>query len=284
MPTEAEIAAAAAANTAKPWHDGFDPDTLGYMQNRGLDKKDAKTAFSETVKAHQEAQKKVTEITGANAKDIVIVPPDNAPPEAKKAFWERLGAPKDAKDYDFKDVKRSDGKPLDEKFQDFLRNVAGSAFLPKDKALDLAKGFAKFQDAVDAQSAAEKASTTATEAAALKGSWGAKYDANMYIAGLAAAKLGFTPAQVKVMESSAGYAATMEAFRRMGEATGEGRFLNNELGPDNSSVMTKEAAESAKKELMADKTFTAKLVAGDAEAKKKMHDLNLIISGVLKAA
>jgi hypothetical protein len=231
------------------------------------------------VKAHTEAQK----LLGGDPKTLVKLP-DASKPEEVKAFWQRMGAPNDAKDYDFKDVKHADGKPLDEKFQDFLRNVAGGSFLPKETALTLANSFAKFQDALNAQDAAAKAATFATESAALKTSWGPKYDANMYVAKLAAEKLGWTAAQVKVMEGSAGYAATMEGFRRMGVATGEAKFITNELGGGDNSIMTKEAAQAAKNELMVDKVFLKKLTSGDAEAKKKMSDLNMIISGVLKAA
>lgn len=284
MPTPEELAAAAAAGGAKPWHEtaGFDADSIGYLQNRGLTQQpDMKSALTTTIKAHQEAQRALTVATGADAKDLVKVPRDDAAPEVKKAFWERLGAPKDAKDYDFTSVKRQGDKALDQQTTDFLRNLAGGNMLPKEVALNLAKSYAKMQDSIDQQNAASKAATIATEKAALQANWTSNYDANLFVAHQTALKFGFNETQIKAMEGAAGFASVMEIFRAIGMATGEGRYLATENGGNgNAAIMTKEGAEVARKELLASPDFNKRLTNGDPEAKKQMAALVAIITGV----
>src|SRR5258708_6406048 len=96
----------------KPWHDGLAAEDVGYFQNRGWDKVDAKTAAINAAKAHREAEK----LIGAPADKIIRLPNDPNDAEAWRQVRLRLGAPKDAKEYDFSTVKFADGTDLDEPF------------------------------------------------------------------------------------------------------------------------------------------------------------------------
>src|SRR5258708_32263958 len=120
MPTPEEDAAAAAAviaaNQQKPWYDGVDSDTVGYIQNRGLDKVDAKNAFLAAVKAHKEAEK----LIGVPADQVLRLPKDANDTSGWNTVKDRLGRPKDASGEDFTAVKESAN-------EDFLKCAAEAA-------------------------------------------------------------------------------------------------------------------------------------------------------------
>jgi len=73
-----DAAAAAAAAGAKPWYEGAAAEDVGYFQNRGWDKVDAKTAAFNAAKAHREAEK----LIGAPADKMIRLPNDPNDAEA----------------------------------------------------------------------------------------------------------------------------------------------------------------------------------------------------------
>ena len=94
-PAPAAGVPAPAAGGEKPWHDGLPAEDVGYFQNRGWDKTDAKTAAVAAAKAHREAEK----LIGAPADKIVRLPNDPNDAEAWRQVRLRLGMPQDEKGY-----------------------------------------------------------------------------------------------------------------------------------------------------------------------------------------
>ncbi|MDE2020403.1 MAG: hypothetical protein KGJ13_08715, partial [Patescibacteria group bacterium] len=116
-----------------PWYQGADQETVGYLQNRGLDRKTPKEAALEAIKAHREAEKFI----GAPADKLVRLPKDEADTAGWEQVYGRLGVPADAKGYDFSDLKFSDGSEPDSDFTDFFKNNARKYHLTKQAARDL---------------------------------------------------------------------------------------------------------------------------------------------------
>jgi hypothetical protein len=98
------------ASGDKPWYDGAGAEDVGYFQNRGWDKVDAKTAAINAAKAHREAEK----LIGAPAAELVRLPKDPNDAAGWAAVRSRLGVPADEKGYNFADVKHADGSALTE--------------------------------------------------------------------------------------------------------------------------------------------------------------------------
>ena len=76
------------AQTPTDWTTGLSDDLKGFVQNKGFK---APTDILESYRGLEKAM-------GAKAEHLIKLPENMDSPEGR-AIWERLGAPKDAKDY-----------------------------------------------------------------------------------------------------------------------------------------------------------------------------------------
>lgn len=258
--------------SADPGYAALDAETKGYFENRGLDKKPLFDAVLEAAKAHREANKHL----GAPADELVRFPKDPNSPEWDKV-WQRLGKPSDPKEYDFAGVKLADGTDLPDSIKDALRPALSTAGTPKDKAPEIAKAVVKYLDGIKAADTADATAKLATEREALAVNWGKNVEANMFIAKQGAAKAGVTPEQVAALENSLGYSKTMEVFRMLGEALGEGRFVANG-GGSTPGLMTVEQASARISELKGDQAWGNRYLSGDREAAREFDALTRIVA------
>ena len=176
-PAEQAAAAAAAAGGGTPpahWMDGYDSETKGYIQSKGLDKKTINEALLEVSRFHREAEKFV----GAPANELLRLPKDPASPDWK-AVHERLGKPKEATEYDFASVKRAGDKPLDPALTETIRTAAFDGNLSKEGAVRLAQSIAKHLDSADAATLAERTAKIDAERAELNKNWGVNHAAKI---------------------------------------------------------------------------------------------------------
>jgi hypothetical protein len=267
-------AATTTTTATDTWFAGFDDETKGYIQNKGLSTKTAQEAFAAASKFHREAEKMI----GAPANELVRLPKEANSPEWKNVY-QRLGVPADAKDYDFKDIKFTSGAELDATFTYTVRTNASTLNLTKEQASGMTRAFVQFLDKKNQDDLAQATATLAKEKADLKSNWGQNEAANMVIARNAASALGVKPETVAALEKTAGYAQVMEMFRQIGTKIGEDKFVQSG-GGGGEKVMTREAAVARKKELMNDKAWTTRYLNGDTEAKRQMEALIRIETGV----
>jgi hypothetical protein len=278
----AAAASAAAAAATKPWFQtvpGIDETTIGHLTNQGWDKKSAGEAAVAAVKAWKEAEKFV----GAPATQLLRVPKDAGDEAGWNTVWSRLGKPADAKEYNFADIKFSDGTPLEENFATMMRDTAFRLHLPKDAAAEVTRAFAKYLDAAETSENTEKQAKLVEQKAALKKNWGPNEAANMFVAQRAAAALNIAPETVSALEGVVGYDKIMEMFRQIGSKIGEDKFITSTQG-GGGGAMTLEQAVARRAELMADQAWTKSYLAGDAAKKREMMALNIIITGDTGAA
>jgi hypothetical protein len=255
-----------------PWYKGkVDDVTVGYLQSRGLHDKPLEEVALASIKAHQEA----TKLLSAPQTELVRVPSKPDDP-AWADVWKRLGAPADAKEYDFSAVKRADGSGLDEPTVNFLRTQAAALHLSKQGALDLAQNFVKDTDGKGAAARAESEAKLQEQVNALKSNWGSAYEANKFIATQGAQKLGLTAAEVAQLEKLVGYDRIMEAMRKVGTLTGDDTSVK---GNTNNGVMTREEAMNKKAELMTDAAWKSRYIGGGKAELREMVALNTIILG-----
>ena len=257
-----------------PWHKGFEPDALGFLQNRGWDKLDAPNAAKQAIAAYREASTKL----GVDPSRLLQLPENMTDAAAMKPVWQKLGAPPDGK-YDFAGLKNADGSDYTANFVEQMGKIAAQFNLPKDTARGLAQAIAKAETDVVAASTTERASKLAEEKIALNRNWGVNFQANEFIAKQAALKLGVTAEQVGALESVVGYSKVMSMFHDLGIKIGEDRYVSSQGGSGNNSVLTVEQAMDARRGLMADTEWVTKYLAGDNERVRRMTDLNRIISG-----
>ena len=131
-------------NPPAAWHAGLDAELVGHVTNRGWDKLDPAKAAVEAAKAHREAEKYL----GVPADRLVRLPANLTDPVEMKPVWQKLGAPAEAKDYDFTSVKDAAGQPIAAPLAEAIRATAFAANVPKDVATQIAATVVKHFDGV----------------------------------------------------------------------------------------------------------------------------------------
>ena len=271
-PPAATPPAATPPAAAPAWHAGVDAETLGHWQNSGWDLSSPVAVATAATKAAREA----AQFAGAPPSELIRMP--KAGDEAgAKAMWARLGTPPDPTGYDLSPVKFADGSDLDEGFVSAFRAAAHKFNVPKDQATGLAQEIVRFMEGAESKENAAAVAAGVAEDTALRTNWSKNYDVNMHVAKAAALKLGWTEEQIAGMQKVVGYAKTMETFRQLGMAQGEGRFLEGGVG--SGGVYTKEQAVAKRKDLMSDQAWTKRYLDGGLAERNEMTQLNTIIVG-----
>jgi hypothetical protein len=250
------------------WHTGVDAETLGFWQNKGLPLDDPKAFGVKLTELYKGAEKFI----GVPPDQVVKLPKADAPPEDMRAFYERLGAPKEAKDYDLTPVK-------DTGVADALRTAAHAAGLPKTAAESVAKAVATALDSATTQKNTLDMAKLAEQKANLNKNWGDKFAYNQLQAMEGARRLGISQEAVKALEGVIGYDNIMEAMRKIGANTREDTFIERGPGGPQGDVTTLEGAKSRKTELMADNAWVTRYNSGGVPERREMDRLNQMIVG-----
>lgn len=262
-------AGAAAAAAAKPWHDGVADDVKGFWQNKGLPLDNPKEFGTKLTELYRSAEKFI----GVPPDQVVKIPKADAAPEDIRAYYERLGAPKEAKDYDLSAVK-------DATIAEAIRTAAHTRGVTKDAAAEIAKAVATSLESRATSESTVNVQKLEEQKAALRANWGDKFDFNHLQAIEGARRLGITPEAVKAAEGLIGYDKLMESMRKIGAHTREDTFVERGAGGSAGDVTTREGAVSRKAELMADVAWADRYLKGGAAEAREMTRLNTLIDGV----
>jgi hypothetical protein len=268
--SDAAAASAAAAAAAKPWHDGVDPAVKGFWETKGLKLDNPRDFGVKLTEMYQGAER----LIGVPPDRVVKLPAADAKPEDLRSFYERLGAPKEAKDYDLSTVK-------DTAIADALRAAAHTAGLPKTAAETVAKAVATALDSKATQQTTLDTAKLAEQKENLAKNWGDKFAYNHLQAIEGARRLGINPEGVKALEGLIGYDGVMEAMRKIGASTREDTFVERGAGGPAGDVVTLEGAKARKAELMADQAWGKRYLEGGAAERREMDRLNQMITGVV---
>ena len=261
------------AAPATPWYTGkADPETIGHWENKGWTKDDPTAIAIEATKQARELQRHF----GVPAEQLLKLP--NKPDDAAgwQNVYQRLGMPKEAKDYDFSSIKFADGSELDDNFSTVMRDALHKAHVSKDTGTEVVKAVVKWFSDIEAAESAERAATLKTERDALTKEWGRDFEYNRLTAQTGVRRLGLDPDTVAKLESVVGYSKVMEMFRRIGAGTSEDSFVSAAPG---GAVTTVNGAAARIEELRSDSAFVGKYLAGDISARREMDNLLVLLHG-----
>jgi len=271
--TQTTTGPAVGSFAADPEFAKFTEEERGFFALKGWDKKPATTAARELAQSYRELEK----FTGVPKDQILRFPKDANDVENWNILRERMGVPKDVKDYDFTAVKFGDGSDLDEPFVEMMRKAALDNGIPKDAALELTKRFVQFMDDTDKADAVTSQAATAREFDDLKKSWGTNFESNTFIANQAAEKIGLTKDFIEnAIRGGASRLQLSQGFLKLGVAMGEDKFVRNPS--DQTNALTVESAKAQLDALQNDTAWTARLSNGDARAMEQFHALTSIMA------
>jgi hypothetical protein len=286
-PAAAPPAAVAPPPAATPasWFEGkVPPETVGFWQNKGLDPNDPVKVAEGLTKFYREVERFV----GAPPDEMIRIPKSNAAESDIRAYWNRIGVPAEAKDYDLSSVKTADGKEIDTARADVFRTAALAARVTKERAAPLLAAIIKHDEARDAAALADKTATIKAEREALDKNWGTNKTYNSAVAERALQELGkaagLTAEQTKAgwdaLSTVGGIGASyaMEMLRTFGQRLGEAPFIAAQPGQGlGNEVMSKAQALSEIESLKSDKAFYKQLVTDKSvEAKRRWENLHKI--------
>ena len=244
-----------AAPVENSWMNGFTDDMKGYVQNKGF--KDQAALL--------DSYRNLEKLQGVPQDRLMKLPEkyydeNGNLTQESRSIYERLGAPKEAKEYEIAAQPGGDQARLD----NFLK-TAHDLGLTKTQAQKLAAaddGY--YQQAVtrskEAQTQAFKDQTTN-----LQKDWGAAYNDNVQNAREGVRKLGWDGAKIDALSSAIGHADAMKMFAQLGRSVGEASFVSSG-GSNANRALEPAAAKQRIDALLKDSSFAAKLSSGDGDA------------------
>lgn len=251
--------------TTTDWTSTLDADKKGYVQNKGF------KAPSDLLESYINLEK----LRGVPAERLLKKPDDKATPEEWKEFNEKLGVPKEAKEYT---IPVKDGDDPD--FAPWAQKTFYELGVPKAQAEKLlAKWDSYYADKVVAHQKATELKIQQTEDA-FKKELGAKYDETNNKAKKTASAFGIDGPTIDKLEKSLGYSGVMKFLAAVGDKMGEADFVDN----DNTTAgkfgaMSPEAARARIDAIKADPEQSKKYLLGDATLKAEMDRLHKYLQG-----
>lgn len=240
------------------WLPGADETTVGLVQNKGW-----KTP-ADMLTSYNALEKFV----GVPADKMLRLPTDASLKEELDAFYTKLGRPADPKEYSLAVPQGSDPA--------FANEAAGKFHelgLSTKQAQALTAWYNGKAESAGTQSIEQQTQSLAAQQTALKTEWGAGYEAQLAVARNAATQFGVTGAQIDGLEKTMGYDGVHKLFANIGSKLGEGGFHTGGDRANGFAVMTPGQAKAELMTLRGDKEFTAKYLAGNADAKARMTQL-----------
>jgi hypothetical protein len=280
---EAPPAAAASA----PWHANIDQSIKDFWVAKKYDLSDPARLADVVSRSYQGAER----LLGVPADELLRLPKANADSTEVTTFWNRVGVPKEAKDYDFSQIKTAAGEAPDQALVDALRTSLHANRVPKDNAPAVLRDVVKYLDGKQSEVSANATAEVQKQEQWLKTNWGARHAYNLQVAKDALDRFGQASGLTAQQTNQAidalskvggiGAAYAMEMLRQIGSRMGEQEFVAGGLRPlTDNQPMSQEQAKAEIRALMNDNDFRARLLAGNVEAKRKWDNLHSLSTGV----
>lgn len=285
-------AAAPAGASGTPWHAGFDPTIKSFLENKKYDLSDPVKVVDVMARSYQGAER----LLGVPADELLRLPKPNADTTEVNGFWNRVGVPKEAKDYDFSQIKTAGGEAPDQALVDALRTSLHANRVPKENAPAVLRDVVKYLDSIETEVNAAAAAEIQRQNQWLDQNWGNRKAYNMTVAKDAldriGAAAGLTKEQIDqgwdALSKQAGIGASyaMEMLRTIGARMGEHDFVSGGQGrpAGDQGAMSQDQARAEIRALLQDRDFQQRLLNKNVEALRKWTNLHQVAAGVQTVA
>lgn len=245
------------AAASPDWITGLSDELKGYAQTKGF--KDPAAVL--------DSYRGLEKTIGVPPERILKMPENMDTPEGR-AIYERLGAPKEAKDYKI-EIPPAIG---DQKLADGLRDVAFKNNFTHRQVESLVGWWNEQTTSAHNVAVEEHKAKQTQENDGLKKEWGAAYEQNKEIANQAARRLGLDNDTLLGLAEILGPAKAFKALHDLGVKTGEAQFVIGKGA--GGEAFSPAAAKERLRELRADESFIKRFSSGDADAVKTWNKLN----------
>lgn len=254
--TATTTAATTTAATQGPWYDGFpDVELKGWAANKGFQ------TPADMAVSYRNLEKLV-----GNKQAVELPNWDDA--AATRQFFEKLGTPKTADEYEL-----PSGEGVDENFTKWARSTLHEVGVPARQAKALVEKLVGYeQEKVTERTNAAQARVQA-EVDGLKKDWGAAFQANTAIVDLAAQKFGLSPQDLEGLRNTLGPKRAMTMLHDIGSKLGEDKLITG-MTDTGFGVMTPAQANGKIAQLRGDADFVRRYTSGDVKAREEMERLH----------
>jgi len=247
--------AAPSVDVSDKWYSGVDEKHHGLIENRHWENMDS------VLDSYDSLYK----LRGVSEDQLMKMPaPEDV--EGMGEIYNRLGRPETAEGYTFE--KTDDWTP---EYTEWFGKTMHEMGLNDKQASLLQQRHTEFEAAALEKMEADISVTQVNEMTVIKQEWGSAYDEKMAAVGSGAAKLGWTQEQIKLLERVVGTNKMMNTMAMIGESIGEASFPGGDSSsiPARSEGLTREAADSKYKEMLADPEFRKRLTSSDDRVRKQ---------------
>jgi hypothetical protein len=249
---------------AATWYSGFDQETLGWMENRGLTKMDQNKALEAAINGHRNAEKYM----GVPADKLARIPDwEKADKVELDQFFGKLGRPSSPNDYKL---------PLPEGSSPEFAKEASTWFheagLNERQANAVVTKWNDYVQSITVRETETAQSKFQEQEASLKREWGAAFEQEVGFAKNATRALGLNEQQVSALENALGFDGLLKMMNSIGKKTGEAKFVTGESSTN--GPMTPAQAKARIDTLRNDKEWVNKYLSGNVDARAEMERLH----------
>jgi hypothetical protein len=253
-------ATAPAATTTQPaatptdWTTGFNDDQKAFVTTKGF------KAPSDILESYRNFEK----LQGVPQDRLLKLPENMDTPEGRAVF-ERLGTPKEAKDYNLAALLPKEN--ADPKLADWAQGVFHEIGMPRGMAEKFIKKWNERSGSSHKEMTDARTAMLNQADQNLKSTWGNAYDRNKELANQGAMALGLDEKAIGALGSALGPDKAMLLLHKLATATGEANFHDGT--PAGSDIMSVQEAKGKIASMMSDKTFAKRLSEGDTDARRQ---------------
>lgn len=247
---------------ASNWTDKFTPEQKGYVENKGFKEP------AELVNSYQNFEK----LMGAPKERLLKLPEKEDAPEWGE-IYDRLGRPKEAKEYG---ITPKQGE--DPKFAEWAATNFHELGLSKTQGQKLVNKWSEFYASQEKAAQEHVTNKALHEEQALRQKWGNGFDQEMRLAKEVFRTTGMPPEVVDKLESVIGFGKTMEFLNTLGKKMGEGSFISNDGGGGQNFTISPSAAQQRLDSLKSDPVWTKAYLQGGIAERSEMERLQKIIA------
>lgn len=252
--------AAAPINT--DWVNDFPDDLRGYIANKKF----------QTPKDVAESYRNLEKLARAGEDKLARIPDRDDDADGFNALYDKLGRPKEAKEYEFK-LGEFGG---DEKIENFFRETFHKTGLNKKQAAQfVAEWNGVMENAMKEQNEAQSREIE-TQINGLKKEWGPAYDQKVQQNAKVLERFGLKAEEaagvLDALDKSAGFAKTMKFLDAIAQGMGEENFVGGQSGGKGGALSPQQAKDKLEG-LKQDPLWTERYMRGEPSAREEAQRL-----------